>query len=72
MIPFLLVCVCREPVILSLFCIYLFLRTDQGVHALCTAAHVDLEFNEDVLYSYHIIRNLNTFLTKRKYDIRYV
>uniref|UniRef100_A0A023F0N7 tRNA pseudouridine synthase n=1 Tax=Triatoma infestans TaxID=30076 RepID=A0A023F0N7_TRIIF len=54
----------NEPVI------YPASRTDQGVHALCTAAHVDLEFENDVTPVYHIISNLNTFLTKRNYDIR--
>uniref|UniRef100_A0A0A9ZDQ7 tRNA pseudouridine synthase A n=1 Tax=Lygus hesperus TaxID=30085 RepID=A0A0A9ZDQ7_LYGHE len=44
-------------------------RTDQGVHALCTAAHVDLVFfNDHSIYS--IIKLLNTFFTKHDFDIR--
>ncbi|KAK9501717.1 hypothetical protein O3M35_012392 [Rhynocoris fuscipes] len=45
-------------------------RTDQGVHALCTAAHVDLEFEKDSVPVNLIISNLNSYFTRNNYDIR--
>ncbi|BES92346.1 tRNA pseudouridine synthase [Nesidiocoris tenuis] len=44
-------------------------RTDQGVHALCTAAHVDIVFYND-LTIYGIMKSLNSFFHRHDFDIR--
>ncbi|XP_014241622.1 tRNA pseudouridine synthase-like 1 [Cimex lectularius] len=49
--------------------IYVASRTDQGVHALHAAAHVDLEFVRPNTTE-EIISNLNYYLTKKDFDIR--
>jgi tRNA U38,U39,U40 pseudouridine synthase TruA len=46
-------------------------RTDQGVHALKTAAHCDLDFPQDK-QPHQIIHTVNSYLTKKDFDIRYV
>lgn len=45
-------------------------RTDSGVHALCTAAHVDLANKYDFDYSEGAPLHLNRYLIKCRHDIR--
>lgn len=58
----------RKP--LNIPVVYPASRTDQGVHALCTAAHVDLEFYNGQKPIYHIIHAMNKFFKVENHDIR--
>lgn len=60
----------RKP--LNIPVVYPASRTDQGVHALCTAAHVDLEFYNGQKPIYHIIHAMNKFFKVENHDIRYL
>ncbi|XP_054007979.1 tRNA pseudouridine synthase-like 1 [Hylaeus anthracinus] len=46
-------------------------RTDSGVHALCSAAHIDLENKNNVIYmSDDVLRFVNRYLLNCNHDIR--
>jgi tRNA U38,U39,U40 pseudouridine synthase TruA len=47
-------------------------RTDRGVHAICSSAHVDLERAGGLNYEpAHLTAGYNKYFTKAKLDIRY-